>query len=216
MNGIVNSQVMYPSTKARTPKDARYGDGQYVSDFKPGEKTNAQLSQHFLGIPFQGDKFSHHVAINVEGLPVKKPQDPTREHVYVIPRAHLDVPRDDHGNLSLTHSDGSSRIVGYGKNPEVMSGEPPSKKPKTNTQDTVKPKSDSGEPPLKKSKTIPKDTVSDSDSGGESQHLDLKRLNKLPGMKKNPNQAGRIPTYVPGTTPYPSGTAQTPSGNGAN
>jgi hypothetical protein len=44
MKKIVDSQELYPSTKANNPKDAVYGDGQYLTDIQPGTKTQGQLA----------------------------------------------------------------------------------------------------------------------------------------------------------------------------
>lgn len=85
--GILSSKQLNASTKAANPKDVRYGNGQYVSDFAPGTKTPAQLSREFLGQPFQGKKFTHYVEIDVTDLNVIQ----GRNGVYVIPN---DVPLD--------------------------------------------------------------------------------------------------------------------------
>ena len=37
MEGIISSQKLNPSLKANNPKDARYGNGQYLSNIKPNE-----------------------------------------------------------------------------------------------------------------------------------------------------------------------------------
>ncbi|MCJ8208811.1 DUF6443 domain-containing protein [Mucilaginibacter sp. RS28] len=80
-NGILSSQKLNPSLKANNTKDARYGDGQYLSDIEPGSKTPAQLSKAFLNVPYQGKKFTHYVSIDVTGLEVKM----GRDNVYVVP-----------------------------------------------------------------------------------------------------------------------------------
>jgi RHS repeat-associated protein len=98
MNAIVNSKKLKPSLKAVNPKDARYGDGQYLSDIVPGTKTPAQLSSAFVRIPFQGKRFTHYVEIDVTDLDVVK----GRDGVFVVPNA---------GDLDLTN-----RIVSFGKN----------------------------------------------------------------------------------------------------
>ncbi|WP_458024241.1 HYD1 signature containing ADP-ribosyltransferase family protein [Kosakonia sp. AX9b] len=98
LNGILESQKLRPSLKANNPKDARYGNGQYLSDILPGTKTNAQLSHDFLGIPFQGKKFENYVAVDVTGLNVTK----GRDGVFVI--------------SNETPLDISGRIIGFGKN----------------------------------------------------------------------------------------------------
>jgi len=98
MNGIVDSNELRASTKAASPKDARYGDGQYLSDIQPGTMTPGQLSRNFLGHPFSGSRFTHYVDIDVTGLNVVK----GRENVFVVP---------NDGPLDLT-----GRIVGWGAN----------------------------------------------------------------------------------------------------
>lgn len=94
---ILNSKSLYASTKANNPNDARYGDGQYLSDIAPGTKTPAQLSKAFLNIPYQGRRFTNYVAIDVTGLNVVK----GRDGVYVIP---------NQSTLNI-----GNRIVGSGK-----------------------------------------------------------------------------------------------------
>ncbi|UUW90730.1 HYD1 signature containing ADP-ribosyltransferase family protein [Pimelobacter simplex] len=79
MRGILDSGKLNPSLKKVSPKDARYGDGQYLTDILPGTKTCAQLSACFLGIPFQGRKFTNFLEIDVSGLSIVK----GREGVYV-------------------------------------------------------------------------------------------------------------------------------------
>lgn len=73
--GILESGRLNPSLKSVSPKDARYGDGQYLTDIAPGTKTCAQLSACFLGIPFQGRKFTHYVEVDVSGLNIVKGRD---------------------------------------------------------------------------------------------------------------------------------------------
>ena len=97
MYGIIDSGELNPSLKANNPKDARFGNGQYLSDIIPGTKTPAQLSRSFIGNPFQGTKYEFYVEIDVTGLIVNY----GRENVYVI-----------NGNTPL---DVSNRIVSYGK-----------------------------------------------------------------------------------------------------
>jgi hypothetical protein len=52
------------------PADARYGDGQYLSDIVPWTKTPNQLSRIFLNIPWAGQRFTNFVGIDVTGLNV--------------------------------------------------------------------------------------------------------------------------------------------------
>ncbi|WP_444889778.1 HYD1 signature containing ADP-ribosyltransferase family protein [Microbulbifer sp. DLAB2-AA] len=98
LDGITSSNKLNPSLKANNPNDARYGDGQYLSDIAPGSKTCAQLSRCFFGNPFQGRKVENYIEIDVRGLNVQK----GRDGVYVVPG---DKP------LDLTN-----RITGSGKN----------------------------------------------------------------------------------------------------
>jgi len=77
----LKSKKLNPSLKANNPKDARFGDGQYLSDISPGSMTCAQLSRYFIGQPFQGNKFKNYVEIDVTGLNVTK----GRDGVFVLP-----------------------------------------------------------------------------------------------------------------------------------
>jgi RHS repeat-associated protein len=97
-NGILESGKLRPSLRSVNPNDARYGNGQYLSDISPGTRTSAQLSRAFLGNPFQGARFTHYVGIDVSGLNVVE----GRAGVFVIP---------NEGPLSL-----AGRIVRSGVN----------------------------------------------------------------------------------------------------
>ena len=94
---ILRSSTILPSTRAANPKDARFGDGQYMTDILPGSKRPAQLSRIFLGHPWAGKRFSHRVDVNVAGLNVMF----GRPNVYVIP--------------NTTPLDISHRLVGHGR-----------------------------------------------------------------------------------------------------
>jgi large repetitive protein len=98
MTGILATQQINPSLAANNPNDVRYGEGQYFSDIQPGTMTSSQLSRVFLGMPFQGQKFTNYVEVNVEGLPVV----PGRPNVYVVPNT---MPLNIAG-----------RVVGFGAN----------------------------------------------------------------------------------------------------
>ncbi len=88
VRGILLTQQIWASTRETSPKDVRYGNGQYLSDIEPGSMTSTQLSRAFLRIPWQGRRYTHFVAIDTAGLQVKR----GRTHVYVIPNsAALDV-----------------------------------------------------------------------------------------------------------------------------
>jgi hypothetical protein len=96
LSGILATKSLLPSTRARNPRDARFGDGQYLTDIMPGSKRPGQLSRIFLGHPFAGKRFSHRIDLNVAGLNVLF----GRMHVYVVPNARpLDI---------------SGRLVGHG------------------------------------------------------------------------------------------------------
>ena len=98
MTGIVPTLQINPSLAADNPRDVRYGDGQYLSDILPGSMTSAQLSQVFLGMPFQGQRFTNYVGIDVKGLLVVM----GRPNVYVVPSTKP---------LDLT-----GRVTGFGRN----------------------------------------------------------------------------------------------------
>lgn len=98
MKGITESNLLFPSLRALNPKDARYGNGQYLSDILPGTMSCAQLSRCFIGQPFQGQRFTNYVEIDVTGLNVLK----GREGVFVVPNeSPLDL---------------SARIMSWGRN----------------------------------------------------------------------------------------------------
>lgn len=61
----LDSQEMRPSLREQNPKDARYGDGQYLTDIAPGTRTLGQLSAAFLRVPWAGQKFTHFLEIDV-------------------------------------------------------------------------------------------------------------------------------------------------------
>jgi hypothetical protein len=98
LRGIRDSGELWASTKANNPRDARYGDGQYLSDFEAGTLRRGQLSARFLKIPWSGRRFTHYVEIDVSGLHIIR----GRDNVYLI--------RND-GALDIT-----GRIVRWGEN----------------------------------------------------------------------------------------------------
>ena len=81
--GILQSLHILPSLKANNPKDARYGDGQYLTDIAPGTKTNGELTRALIGRPFPESKYSRYVAINVGGLVVRNPAS----NIFVVPNS---------------------------------------------------------------------------------------------------------------------------------
>ncbi|WCD91029.1 Putative deoxyribonuclease RhsC [Streptomyces xanthophaeus] len=80
--GILESKEMWPSIKAHNPKDARFGDGQYLSPIEPGSKTLGQLSAAFIRVPWGGQRFTHFFEIDVSDLEVWRSVE--RPDVYVI------------------------------------------------------------------------------------------------------------------------------------
>lgn len=98
--GILDSEEMWASTKAHNPKDARFGDGQYLSPIEPGTKRPGQLSHAFLQVPWAGRKFTHYFEIDVSDLEVWRSVE--RPDVYVI--------------LNDQALDLKDRIVRHGKN----------------------------------------------------------------------------------------------------
>ena len=97
LEGILNTKELRPSLKEVNPSDARYGNGQYLTDIVPGTKTPAQLSQAFVRRPFFGSRYTHYVEVDVTDLNVIQ----GRPNVFVIPN---ELPLDI-----------SQRIIGYGK-----------------------------------------------------------------------------------------------------
>lgn len=97
LDGILESGQINPSIKALNPKDARYGNGQYLSDIVPGENTLGQISHKLLNVPWAGKKFTNYIEIDVNGLNMIK----GRDGVYLIP---------NEGPLVITN-----RIINYGK-----------------------------------------------------------------------------------------------------
>ncbi|NFA44128.1 hypothetical protein EXM65_16510 [Clostridium botulinum] len=96
LNGILESNELRPSLKANNPKDARYGNGQYLSDIVPETTKSTSLASKFIRVPNKY-KYTHFVEIDVTELEVVK----GRSGVYVIP---------NEGNLNVT-----GKIVRSGK-----------------------------------------------------------------------------------------------------
>ena len=93
---IVATKRLKPSLRQINPKDARHGDGQYLSDIVPGQHTPGRLARAFLNDPRGWKRFTHYVAIDVTGLAIV----PCRQGVFLIP--------------GTTDLDLSDRIVGQG------------------------------------------------------------------------------------------------------
>ena len=80
LEGITESKQLNPSLKANNPKDARYGNGQYLSDIDPHSTTPTKLAKKYINVPNKY-KYTSYVEIDVTGLNVVK----GRDGVYVIP-----------------------------------------------------------------------------------------------------------------------------------
>jgi len=99
MNGILESEQINPSLKAANPKDARMGNGQYLTDIQPGTQSNKDLGRLFKVYP-NPHLFTNYVSIDVSGLNVI--QNEEKPYIFMIPNeAPLDI-----GN----------RIIGSGAN----------------------------------------------------------------------------------------------------
>jgi hypothetical protein len=81
LSEIVTSQSLRPSLITANARDARYGEGQYVSDIVPGSKSPGQLAYSFLNDPRGWRRFTHYVEIDVTGLTVVE----CRPGVFVVP-----------------------------------------------------------------------------------------------------------------------------------
>ncbi len=68
---ILLSQVLLPSIKKLKPSDAIYGDGVYLTDLVPGQHSLEDLSRALVRNRFSGHRFTHYIAIDVNGLPLK-------------------------------------------------------------------------------------------------------------------------------------------------
>jgi hypothetical protein len=98
MAGILATQRINPSLAAHNPNDVRFGEGQYLSDIPPGTMTASQLSRALLGMPFQGQRFTNYIEVDVTGLPVVM----GRPNVYVV--------------INTEPLDVTGRITGFGSN----------------------------------------------------------------------------------------------------
>lgn len=104
LRAICESSFLNPSLRSSNPRDARYGDGQYVTDIPPGTLPPERLAYALVRSPYASRRFTHYLEVDVTGLEVVC----GREHVYVIPSR---LPLDLRG-----------RIVSWGKNGLVPPG----------------------------------------------------------------------------------------------
>ncbi|MGW0074356.1 HYD1 signature containing ADP-ribosyltransferase family protein [Streptomyces cellulosae] len=79
--GILESRLLLPSLRSKNPRDARYGDGQYLTDIVPGTLKGSHLSQVLVRVPYCADRFTHFIQIETTGLTVQF----GRDHVFVVP-----------------------------------------------------------------------------------------------------------------------------------
>ncbi|MGW5411793.1 HYD1 signature containing ADP-ribosyltransferase family protein [Actinomadura geliboluensis] len=82
LRGILESGFLRPSLRASNPKDARYGDGCYLSDIRPGTISPKRLSRRLVGVPWMSQRFTHYVELDVTGLNLAL----CRENVFLVPR----------------------------------------------------------------------------------------------------------------------------------
>ena len=102
LTAILSEQSLKPSLRRHRRRDARYGDGLYLTDIFPGTLPNDQLSDLLVQNAAEADRFTHFLAIDVTGLEVIE----GREHIFVVPRRK---------NLSL-----AGRIVRTGGNEDDL------------------------------------------------------------------------------------------------
>ncbi|MEU4240265.1 HYD1 signature containing ADP-ribosyltransferase family protein [Actinoplanes sp. NPDC026619] len=76
MNGIVKSGEIRQSTG----ENARFGDGQYFSDVRPGSMPLYKMSELFFRTSKKADRITHYVEISVRSLDVQEP----RPHTMVV------------------------------------------------------------------------------------------------------------------------------------
>jgi hypothetical protein len=81
LRGILGSGALLPSLRASNPKDARYGDGYYLSNICPGTMSPYQLSRRLVGTPWKPQRFTHYVELDVAGLAVVL----CRDNVFLVP-----------------------------------------------------------------------------------------------------------------------------------
>ncbi|MBP9479325.1 MAG: hypothetical protein KBF12_11980 [Sebaldella sp.] len=84
LDGILESEQLFPSLKANNPKDARYGNGQYLSDILPNDTTPMSLSSKFIKVPNKY-KYTNYIKIDVTGLEVIE----GRKGVFLIPNEDI-------------------------------------------------------------------------------------------------------------------------------
>jgi hypothetical protein len=99
---IMKSRNLRPSLKSVNPRDARHGDGQYLSDIAPASKTPGRLAYALLNDPRGWRRFTHYVEIDVSGLTVVE----ARPGVLLVPNTEA---------LDLT-----GRILGGGAIPTAV------------------------------------------------------------------------------------------------
>ncbi|WP_081754828.1 HYD1 signature containing ADP-ribosyltransferase family protein [Paenibacillus durus] len=96
--GILSSRQINPSLKSVRPKDARYGDGVYLTDIAPNTMSYQDLSQKLYNNRNQTNKTYYFIAIDITDLIIKY----GRDNVYIY--------------LSQTPLDISDRLVNAGYN----------------------------------------------------------------------------------------------------
>ncbi|WP_373286885.1 HYD1 signature containing ADP-ribosyltransferase family protein [Thermopolyspora flexuosa] len=78
---ILKTRELRPSLRSRWSRDARYGDGQYLTDIPPGTMPGSRLAFYLVRRPEEAWRFTHYLGLDVTGLVVVR----CRRHVYRIP-----------------------------------------------------------------------------------------------------------------------------------
>ncbi|MGI9920181.1 HYD1 signature containing ADP-ribosyltransferase family protein [Vibrio owensii] len=81
LEGIIASKQIFASTKAKRAKDARYGNGQYLTDIKPNTYSPEKLSMKLFGGPHSFKRCEHFISIDVTALEVDSPV----KYIFVVP-----------------------------------------------------------------------------------------------------------------------------------
>lgn len=78
---ILRSGILEPSLRARNPRDARHGDGQYLTNIPPGTIPRTLLARRLVGHPGLWWRFTHYIQLDVSELDVVY----CRKYVRLIP-----------------------------------------------------------------------------------------------------------------------------------
>ena len=62
-------------------KNARFGEGQYLTDIEPNSLTAGQVSRRLYGVPWNTSKIAYHIKVDVKGLNVIQ----NNPHNFLVP-----------------------------------------------------------------------------------------------------------------------------------